>query len=159
MKTDLHVLLYAKVPIPAHRFPSWWAHTLNFVNPRGWRAKKLALKMYPVTGKTWWTATETLTLSWRGLLSYRNQFIDLQSKSMDWFLYDNGLRHERIQQNCRKWILTQSEAVARRCSTGKVFLEICWNMCSNFIKKESHYSLRKETPILWILRKFAGRLC
>ena len=29
---------------------------------------------------------------WRPL-SYRNQ-----SKSMDWFLYDNGLRHERV--NC-----------------------------------------------------------
>ena len=25
-------------------------------------------------------------------LSYRNQFIDLLCKSMDWFLYDNGLR-------------------------------------------------------------------
>ena len=22
--------------------------------------------------------------------------IDLHSKSMDWFLYDNGLRHERV---------------------------------------------------------------
>ena len=32
-----------------------------------------------------------LTLSWRRPLSYRNQ-----SKSMDWFLYDNGLRHERV---------------------------------------------------------------
>ena len=31
-----------------------------------------------------------LTLSWRGPLSYRNQSIDLQSKSMDWFLYVNG---------------------------------------------------------------------
>ena len=28
---------------------------------------------------------------------YRNQSIDLQSKSMDWFLYDNGLRHERVK--------------------------------------------------------------
>ena len=37
-----------------------------------------------------------LTLSWRGPLSYRNQSIDLQSKSMDWFLFDNGLRHERV---------------------------------------------------------------
>ena len=27
----------------------------------------------------------------------RNQSIDLQSKSMDWFLYDNGLRHERVK--------------------------------------------------------------
>ena len=37
-----------------------------------------------------------LILSWRRPLSYRNQSIDLQSKSMDWFLYDNGLRHERV---------------------------------------------------------------
>ena len=38
-----------------------------------------------------------LTLSWRRLFSYRNQSIDLQSKSMDWFLYDNGLRLERVK--------------------------------------------------------------
>ena len=37
-----------------------------------------------------------LTLSWRRPLSYRNQSIDLQSKSMDWFLYDNNLRHEKV---------------------------------------------------------------
>ena len=33
-----------------------------------------------------------LTLSWRGPFSYRNQFIDLHSKLMDWFLYDDGLK-------------------------------------------------------------------
>ena len=33
---------------------------------------------------------QILPLSWRGPLSYRNQSIDLQRKSMDWFLYDNG---------------------------------------------------------------------
>ena len=38
-----------------------------------------------------------LTLSWRRPLSYRNQSIDLRSKSMDWFLYDNGLCHERVK--------------------------------------------------------------
>ena len=27
--------------------------------------------------------------------SYRNQSIDLIRKSMDWFLYDNGLRREK----------------------------------------------------------------
>ena len=37
-----------------------------------------------------------LTLSWRRPLSYRNQSIDLLCKSMDWFLYHNGLRHERV---------------------------------------------------------------
>ena len=37
-----------------------------------------------------------LTLSWRRPLSYRNQSIDLLCKSMDWFLYDNSPRHERV---------------------------------------------------------------
>ena len=38
-------------------------------------------------------------LSWRRPLSYRNQSIDFQSKSMDWFLYDNSLRHERVKKS------------------------------------------------------------
>ena len=37
-----------------------------------------------------------LTLSWRRSLLSRNQSIDLQSKSMDWFLYDRDIRHKRI---------------------------------------------------------------
>ena len=41
--------------------------------------------------------TNCLTLSWRRPLSHRNQYIDLRSESMDWFLYDNGLRHERVK--------------------------------------------------------------
>ena len=41
-----------------------------------------------------------LTLSWRRPLPYRNQSIDLLRKSMDWFLYDNGLRHERVRMIC-----------------------------------------------------------
>ena len=42
-----------------------------------------------------------LTLSWWRPLSYRNQSIDLWIKSMDWFLYDNGLRHERVNRISR----------------------------------------------------------
>ena len=42
----------------------------------------------------------TLTLWWRGRLSYRNQSIDLLRKSMDWFLCDNSLRHERVKKVC-----------------------------------------------------------
>ena len=37
-----------------------------------------------------------LTLPWRWPLPYKNYSIDLQSKSMEWFLYDNDLRHERV---------------------------------------------------------------
>ena len=39
-----------------------------------------------------------LTLSWRRPISYRNQSIDLLYKSMDWFLYDIDLRHERVEE-------------------------------------------------------------
>ena len=37
-----------------------------------------------------------LNLSWRRSLLYRNQYIDLQNKSMNWFLYDQNLRQEGI---------------------------------------------------------------
>ena len=40
-----------------------------------------------------------LTLSWRRPISYRNLSIDLQSKSVDWFLYDIGLHHERVKRS------------------------------------------------------------
>ena len=43
-------------------------------------------------------------LSRRRPLSCRNQSIDLLCKSMDCFLYDNGLRHERVK---RSHILSQ----------------------------------------------------
>ena len=38
-----------------------------------------------------------LAVSWWSSLLYRNQSIDLLCKSMDWFLYDRGLRHERVK--------------------------------------------------------------
>ena len=43
-----------------------------------------------------------LTLSWRRPLPYRNQSIDLLCKSMDWFLYDIGFRHERVKDSDSK---------------------------------------------------------
>ena len=63
----------------------------------------------------------TLTLSWRRPLSYRNQSIDLQDKSMDWLLYDNGLRHERVEnKNFSRWIMLLSNKILL-----KKFLMIC----------------------------------
>ena len=38
-----------------------------------------------------------LTFSWQMSISYRNQSIDLQSKSMDCFLYNRDIRHERVK--------------------------------------------------------------
>ena len=38
-----------------------------------------------------------LSISWRRFLSYRNQSTDFFCESMDWFLYDRNLRHERVE--------------------------------------------------------------
>ena len=43
-----------------------------------------------------------LTVSLRRSLSYRNRFIDLQSKSMDWFLYDRDLRILQGQKSYKR---------------------------------------------------------
>ena len=56
-----------------------------------------------------------LILSWQRPLSYRNQSTDFQSKSMDWFLYDNGLRHERVNWG---WV-TEAAKIAKYVKTSK----------------------------------------
>ena len=40
-------------------------------------------------------------------LSYRNQSTDLQNKSMDWFLYDKDLRHERVKNADKQQVMNQ----------------------------------------------------
>ena len=55
--------------------------------------------LYHVTSAVKFSYCFFLTLSWRRSLSYRNQSFDSRSKSMDWFLYDNGLRHERVNKS------------------------------------------------------------
>ena len=49
--------------------------------------------------KDWNSAT--LTFSWRRFLSYRNQSTDLLYKSIDWFLYDRDICHERVKSEIR----------------------------------------------------------
>ena len=41
---------------------------------------------------------QTLTLSWRRSLSYRNRSINFLCKSKGCFLYDRDLRHEKVQE-------------------------------------------------------------
>ena len=49
----------------------------------------------------------SLTFSWRRFLSYRKQYIDWLCKSIDWFLYDRGLCHERVEEKRKiiSWII------------------------------------------------------
>ena len=51
------------------------------------------------------------------IISYRNQSIDLQRKSMDWFLYDNGLRHERLN-----WKINLQDALATCLDFIKIYI-------------------------------------
>ena len=43
--------------------------------------------------------------SWRSSKSYRNQLIDLQNKSTDWFLYDETFVMEELMNTCERWML------------------------------------------------------
>ena len=42
---------------------------------------------------------------------------------MDWFLYDNGLRHEKVKDRNGKYCLSFQETL-RRCRTSTWFLEV-----------------------------------
>ena len=69
-----------------------------------WKKTQIEKKKQKTKGKFCFTARKTEVWSmmdegrlnsWRRSLSYRNQPMDLRSKSMDWFLYDRDLRHVR----------------------------------------------------------------
>ena len=49
-------------------------------------------------------ALVSLTLSGRRPISYRKQSIDLLRKSMDLFLHDIGLRHERVNAKWKSFV-------------------------------------------------------
>ena len=67
-----------------------------------------------------------LTLSWQRPLSYRNQSIDLRSKSMDWFLYNNSLRHERINPLYLLQSIARTYLEPSQISKMKPFAEISY---------------------------------
>ena len=74
----MHLIIYIDFHTLHHAIDHiYWFHTL--ITYASWHILYLYIMHW-------------LSLSWRRPLSYRNQFIDLLCKSMDWFLYDNGLR-------------------------------------------------------------------
>ena len=64
------------------------------------------IKLYLYQISSYWNMKSSEWIYWIHFkevgrpLSHRNQSINLQSKSMDWFLYDNGLRHEKCKIMC-----------------------------------------------------------
>ena len=81
-------------------------------------------------------SSKILTLSCRRPWSYRNQSIDLQSKSIDWFLYDNGLRYERVNDFNANTILAQ----LKNRSAMPYFIKSCQQMSRNTPRTSSPIS-------------------
>ena len=94
-----------------------------------------------------------LTLSRRRSLSYRNQSTDLPSKSMDWFLYDNGLRQKRLKMKLRNEDLLLVPVsftkilftVPEKCPNREFFLFCIWTLFTQ-CKYRFSVNLRK-TPL------------
>ena len=71
-----------------------------------------------------------LNLSWRRSLLYRNQSIGFQNKSMNWFLHDKNLRHEKVN------------ALLRAC--------IHWDIFSDYDKIIGIYASKYQRRMLLI---------
>ena len=82
----------------------------------GWRSLSFLRhwlnKYHEILGTFW------LTLSWWRFLSYRTQSIDLWCKSMDWFIYDRDLRHDRVNSKLSSWWLCRLETVESYSTKG-----------------------------------------
>ena len=74
-----------------------------------------------IISKKWKTQREHrhLILSWRRPISYKNQSTDLLCKSMDWFLYDIGFRHKKVN-----WYPRVKHQVVKRNQITNRFLKI-----------------------------------
>ena len=109
----------------------------------------LLFSIVAYVSKTIWLWSDTgsialklLALSWRRPLSYRNESTDLLCKSMDWFLYDSGLRHEKVKE------IFQSSLLFSRnhwnCNENYLFMVQSNEIFTNFYRmKPLSYSLIK----------------
>ena len=93
------------------------------------KKENYALQHVRTDSRCMWMKT-VLNLLWRRSLLYRNQSIDMQNKSMDWFLYDKSLWHERVN------------ALLLAC--------ICWDIFLDFDKTIDIYASKYQRWMLLI---------
>ena len=114
--------------------------------------------------KSMWNVTlGNLTLSWLRSLSCRNQSIDLICKSIDWFLCDRGLHHERVKKfisllfpmSCR-WelihiTLHNIQELIRANPNCKIRIMMCWcgNIWNNAFSNFASTSTGVTTSLLF----------
>ena len=77
-----------------------------------------------------------LTLSWRRPLSYRNQ-------SIDWFVYDSGLRHERVKLEVLSSILNINFEI-------RLSIQLTKFLYPNFFNKEIRKAWSNESKAFLI---------
>ena len=84
-----------------YRYGTLVENGLKILKPCFWNIETLLRKKdlfnpISVIGLNEFFETTFLPLSWRRFLSYRNQYINLICKLIDWFLHYRELRHERV---------------------------------------------------------------
>ena len=103
-----------------------------------------------------------LILSWRRPLSYRTLLL---RKLMDWFLYDNGLRHEKVKKKKKaqlrsiiKYIASKNviRFVTRRCSVKKAFLKTLQNSQKNTSVRDYFLIKLPASNLQFYLKRISG---
>ena len=79
-------------------FSEIFKNTFFTEHPWTTASKDTSLKTLNINRSNQLNSKSRLILSCRRSLSYRNQSTDLLCKSMDWFLYDRELHHERVKE-------------------------------------------------------------
>ena len=98
-----------------------------------------------------------LTLSWRKFVSYRHHSIDLQSKLMDYFLYDRDLRRERVKRQPHRMV-KHGQTISRQQSTN--FLSVFDYIVRLALKELSNTGYSVSSPIIkkYILKSVLGNV-
>ena len=115
----------------------------------------------------WWTKgcavciqSSQLILLWRKPLSYRNQYIDLLCKLLDWLLYDRTLWHKKVIYTRTRSTDWENRLVTlRSCEDTLIFLivlelQLC-NTLANLIETTKKTFLSSNLCMPIILRKIS----
>ena len=102
-------------------------YTFSFLKKRKKDPTELKYNKYLLELHCSFVVKGDLTLLCRKPLSYKNQSIDLESKSIDWFLYDTNLSHERVKMSSFRGAIFVHKLIFRT-----YLLLNAWNLALSF---------------------------
>ena len=91
-----------------------------------------------------------MTLSWHRTLYYRKQLINLLCKSMDWFLYDNGLRRQRVKVFPIATSVSWPSFLTIWFTVQKIYLRMCSTTYANIHHEVTTFQVRETVSIIKI---------